>query len=576
MRISVRMTRSQRFLALCIVAGVICGLIGVSFHLAIGGVFGGLWTFYSGLGWMAWPAMMLSPALAGLMVGLLLHYIEPRAAGSGIPQTKAAFHLGDGVIRGREAVWRFIAGVISVGGGNSLGREGPTVHICSAACSKIGRWFRLDAESARGMIPVGMGAGISAAFNAPIAAVMFVIEELLDDFSSATLGGILIAVVVAAVVERTLLGEHGVLQASTVEFATAPWMLISLVLGPVAGLVGHAFVTLLLRARATFRQWQSIPGWMRPALGGLSVGLIGVTVVLFSGGHSGIFSIGLQDLTGALTGQLGLHVLLLLLAGKFAATIICYASGSSGGIFAPVMFIGAMLGGVFGVILVELLDVDQSVLAATALLGTGAFFAAVIRCPITSILIIFEMTRNYSLILPLMVGNLVAFAIASRLRSIPVYDALLLQDGVNLRDLPKYRGDRNWKQVPVEAIMTSMPRALEANLTAAENLAAVESDGDSHRSYPVTEGDGGRVVGMVTHFELRTLAKHTENPSLGDLVAGRKLVILHPQLSVKDAINELLLNDAVRAPVVSDDDEFKLLGMITVNDIVRQQNVAKS
>lgn len=571
-RFRLRLNDSRRFLILCIVAGVVCGLIGVSFHLAIATVFNSLWGAYAGLGLWAWPAMVLTPAAAGLVVGLLLRYVEPNAAGSGIPQTKAAYYQNDGVIRGAEAFWRFVAGTVSVGCGNSLGREGPTVHICSAVCSKIGRIVGLDRLRVQSMVPVGMGAGISAAFNAPISAITFVFEELLDDFSNTALGGILIAVVVAAVVERTILGEHGALQASEVEFATSWWMLVCLFLGPAAGFLGNFFVDSLLRLRGRFQQWKQMPSWLKPALGGLGAGMLGVVVLFFTSGHYGVFSIGYDDLNSALNGELTWLVLLLLLVGKMAATIVCYASGTSGGIFAPVMFIGSMLGGLFGVVLVGLFGADESVAAGAALLGTGAFFAAVIRCPITSILIIFEMTRNYSLILPLMVGNLIAYAVARRLRAVPIYDALLLQDGINLRKLPGYRGDQNWRNLPVETIMTHSVSTVLASLGAAENLERIAQQERRHRAYPIVEPDSGRVLGMVLHDELERMAAAGQTDPLGSAGAARQLIFLHPGRSISDAANLLLTNDMLQAPVVSPDEDFRLLGIITLNDIARQQN----
>lgn len=432
-----RFDDGQRFLMLCVCAGVLCGLVGVSFHLAITLLFESLFGLYESLGFWAIPAMIFSPALAGLIVGLMIRYVSPTASGSGIPQTKAAYYQNFGVIKTSEAFWRFIIGTISVGFGNSLGREGPTVHICSAVASKLGRLFGLSKLRIQAMVPVGMGAGISAAFNAPISAIIFVFEELFDNnFSSKALGGILIAVVVAAVVERSLLGEHSALHATREVFETSWWMLICLALGPIAGLLGHLFTTMLLTLRGHFKQWSKFPTWARPALGGLSVGLIGVTVWQFSGGHNGVFSIGYHDLNLALNGNLLWQALLLLLVGKVLATAICYASGASGGIFAPVLFIGSMLGGLFGVLMTEFFHFDQSVAAAAALLGTGAFFAAVIRCPLTSVLIIFEMTQNYSLILPLMIGNLLAYIISVKLSSIPIYDAPFYKMVSALRNYP--------------------------------------------------------------------------------------------------------------------------------------------
>lgn len=570
----VRFDDAQRFLALCICSGVICGLVGVSFHLLITSVFEAAFGFYAGLGIWALPAMVLSPAVAGIIVGLMIRYVSPTATGSGIPQTKAAYYQKFGVIPVAEAFWRFIIGTISVGFGNSLGREGPTVHICSAVSSKIGRFFGLGKLRVQAMVPVGMGAGISAAFNAPISAITFVFEELMDNFSSKALGGILIAVVVAAVVERTILGEHGALHADQEFFATSWWMLICLLIGPAAGLLGHAFTGLLLKLRAQFKQWQRIPSWVKPGIGGLSVGMIGVTVFYFSGGsHHGIFSIGYDDLNSALNGALTWNVLLLLLIGKVLATAICYASGASGGIFAPVIFIGSMLGGLFGVALVNLLNADPSVAAGAALLGTGAFFAAVIRCPMTSILIIFEMTRNYSLILPLMVGNLIAYVISARLRTVPIYDALLLQDGISLKKLPAYRGEKDWRNLPVSTIMTHDCRTTYGVFTALENLEAIKDSGHLHHGYPVVSDlNQQELIGMIMHHELEEMIAAGDERPIAEYVAEQKVVALHPDDSIRGAANILVIKDVLQAPIVSRKDPKKLLGIVTLHDIARQQN----
>lgn len=568
-----RFDDSQRFLLLCICAGVLCGLVGVVFHLAITGVFETLFGFYSGLGIWALPAMALSPALAGLLVGLMIRYVSPTASGSGIPQTKAAYYQNFGVIKTSEAFWRFIIGTISVGMGNSLGREGPTVHICSAVSSKLGRVFGLGKLRVQAMIPVGMGAGISAAFNAPISAITFVFEELLDNFNSKALGGVLIAVVVAAVVERTLLGEHGALQADTEFFHTSWWMLICLVLGPAAGILGHFFTQSLLRLRMRFKHWGGVPSWVKPGIGGLGVGLLGVSVFSLTSGHHGVFSIGYHDLNGALNGSLVWQVLLLLLIGKLVATAVCYASGASGGIFAPVIFIGSMLGGLFGALLVEFMGADDSVRAGAALLGTGAFFAAVIRCPLTSILIIFEMTRNYSLILPLMTGNMIAYFISVKLSPIPIYDALLLQDGISLKKLPAYRGEKDWRNLPVSTIMTHDCRVVIGNQTAKENLDIIKESGQSHHGYPViTDLGGHELIGMVMHHELEELIAEGNEKPVSAFVESQKIIHLHPDTSIRDAANTLVIKDVLQSPIVSRKEPKRLIGIVTLHDIARQQN----
>lgn len=568
-----RFDDSQRFMILCICAGMLCGLVGVSFHLAIIGIFNVLFQFYQSLGLFAIPAMVISPAVAGLVVGLMIHHISPGAVGSGIPQTKVAYYQKFGVIRTSTAFWRLIIGTISVAFGNSLGREGPTVYVCSAVSSKLGRIFGLGKLRVQAMIPVGMGAGISAAFNAPIAAITFVFEELLGNFSTRALGGILIAVVVAAVVERTLLGEHAALEVDTAYFNTSWWMLICLLIGPAAGLLGHLFTKMLLHLRRRFKHWKRLPNWAKPGLGGLSVGLIGVTVFYFSGGHLGIFSIGYADLNAAMNGYLVWHVLLLMLVGKFLATTICYAAGGSGGIFAPVIFIGSMLGGLFGMTIVHLFEFDPSVAAGAALLGTGAFFAAVVRCPMTSVIIIFEMTTNYSLILPLMVGNFLAYVISSKLHPVPIYDALLLQDGISLKKLPAYRGSQDWRNLPVSTIMTHDCQTVFGTLSAQKNLEYIQNAGIRHHAYPiVAEPDSQRLLGVITHKELETVAASNNKQGMDQWIKDHDPIVIYPNDSIRDVADTLVTMDVLQAPVVSPKDNTKLLGIVTLHDIARQQN----
>jgi CIC family chloride channel protein len=571
-----RFSDTQRFVFLCMLAGILCGLVGVGFHVCIRGVFAGvLWV----ADWLdatepslAARWLILAPALGGLIAGLIVTFIDPRAAGSGIPQTKESYYHNFGNIPLRTGFWRFIAGTFAVGSGNSLGREGPTIHICAAVASQVGRSFGLAKARVQAMVPVGMGAGIAAAFNTPLAAITFVFEKLLDNFSSKALGGILVAVIVAAVVERSILGEKAALNVPDIEYETAPWMLIALPLGVVAAVTGHLFSTGLLFFRRRIGAITIMPRWLRPALGGLLMGVVGYVILRLTGGSLGVFSTGYEDLNHALRGELVWQVLGLLLIGKIAATTLCYASGNSGGIFSPVLFIGSMLGGLFGVLANQIFQPEQSVLAATALLGMGAFFAAVIRCPVTSVLMLVEMTRNYSLILPLMAGNMIAYLLATRLRPLPIYDALLVQDGISLKKLPSYQGERDWRNLPVSAIMTHDVVTVNADDTVEEALANVPR---KKHAYPVVDGPRHALVGIVTRHELEELRDHSEeggNKRLREIVEGRRLVTLHPETSIRDTANKLVVEDVLQAPVVPKTNPKRLAGIVTLHDIARQQN----
>jgi len=246
-----RLTDGQRFMALCMVVGLLCGLAAVAFHLTIHHLFDWLWKSavdQSPLGFCA--ILLLAPTLAGLAVGIAVRNFAPQAAGSGIPQVKAAYYNKGGKVSAHGGIWRFLLGSLYVGLGNSLGREGPTVHISAAISSRLGRWAFRDPSRVQAMLPVGMAAGIAAAFNAPLSALTFVFEELLDNFSVKALGGMIVAVVIAAVCSRTILGEDPVLTARIAEdYKTSAWMLVAIPLGIAAGFIGHLFVRSVLNLR---------------------------------------------------------------------------------------------------------------------------------------------------------------------------------------------------------------------------------------------------------------------------------------------------------------------------------------
>ncbi len=565
-----RLPDDKRFVILCAIVGVSSGLVAVFFHEAIDLISHLLIKLPgdSTSPWY-WVTLPLIPAGGGLVVGIVLAKWAPGARGSGIPQTKAAFYNKFGLIRLREGVMRFILGAISIGTGTSLGREGPTVHICSTIASKIGRWFGLARPRVQAMVPVGMASGIAAAFNTPLAAITFVFEELLDDFSSKALGGILVAVVIASVVSRALLGENPAFQIETYAFHSYSWIVVSIVLGLAAAFIGHGFVGTLLWLRNKF-QHSKIPIWIQPAMGGLSVGLIATLILFLSdGAHVGVMGIGYEELSLALKGSLALKIVCMLFVGKIIATLVSYSMGGSGGLFAPVLFIGAMLGAIIGSVFEGVFNITDTTAGMVALLGMGAFFAAVIRCPLTSLLIIFEMTLNYSLILPLMVGNMLAFYISAKLRPIPLYNALLLQDKVTLKKMPSYMGAQDWKNLPVTTIMTHDPVSAYDNLTLNENLLYLRKN--KHHAYPVRK-ENRTLVNIITHHELIDWEKEHGEKILSELLEEHPLVTMTPNTSIRKAAQILVNADKEQAPVISRKHPNRLVGFVTLHDIARQQN----
>jgi CIC family chloride channel protein len=284
----------------------------------------------------------------------------------------------------------------------------------------------------RRLMPVGVAAGIAAAFNAPIAAVTFTIEEIVGTLDQTVLSGVVVAAALAAVIERSVLGTHPVIEvAQTVSLEHASSLLFYGLLGLLAGGLSIAFTDGLLMLRKGFRGLAVVPSALRPALGGLVTGVCAVLVIRWAG-HDGIHGGGYEAIGLALGGRLALSALALLCLAKFVATLFSYSSGGAGGIFAPSLCIGATLGGVVGYLDVFALDHHGGELGAFALVGMGAVFAGVVRAPITSVLIIFEMTGGYGLVLPLMIANMTAYGLARHFRPLPIYDALLEQDGESL------------------------------------------------------------------------------------------------------------------------------------------------
>ena len=426
-------TERQRLLAVTILAGGLCGLAAVAFHLSI------MWfeTLFidranaaPGHSWIWWT--ILSPAIGGLVAGVGLTYFAPAAAGSGIPQVKVAYTLRYGLVTVRETIGKFILCATQIGSGASLGLEGPTVQVCAGVSSMLARMARLSPKNSRRMASVGMAAGIAAAFNAPIAAVTFTLDELVGDLDQTMLSGVIVAAALAAVVEHSVLGSTPIFHVqANYTLSKASSLVWYALLGLLAAIVSVAFTDSLLGLRAWFQRLSAVPRWVQPAIGGAATG--GMAVAALALFHlNGIAGDPYRTLTMALTGKMTVTAMAVFCLLKLAATVSSYSSGGSGGIFAPALFMGGMLGGAVGYLDVSVFHHPADSIGAFAVVGMGAVFAGIVRAPMTSVLIVFEMTGGYGLVLPLMIANMSAFALARYWRRIPVYDALLAQDGIHL------------------------------------------------------------------------------------------------------------------------------------------------
>lgn len=565
LRWSIRLspTEAQRTLGVTLLVGTACGLLAVAFHasiLAVDRLLIGSAQDTPG-GW-GMALTIACPMLGGLLAGLALTYAFPAARGSGIPQVKVAYAVRTERLRLRDGAAKFFITSLQIGSGASLGREGPTVHMCAALSSSLGRWFALSPRSVRRLLPVGAAAGVAAAFNAPIAAVTFTVEEIVGTLDQTVLSGVVVAAALAAVIEHTLLGSHPIF---TLEHALVFRHLSSLplhaVLGVLAGLVSVIFNRGLLRLRAAFQAQRGIPDWAKPAIGGLVTGacaVVGLGLV-----HSrGIAGGGYAQLGMALNGSLPLLTLLVLGTLKFVATIFSYSSGGAGGLFAPSLFIGAMLGGSMGWLEQYLFGYVE--VGEFALVGMGAVFAGVIRAPITSVLIIFEMTGGYALVLPLMIANATAYLVARRFDSKNLYEALLAQDGIPLLHAPTTATQLD--HLRVAEAMTANARTIMGEYSVERALGAIAHDEFS--GYPVIDRQG-RCLGLTNRARLRRVAAEGGGErSVAELVRLKEYV--YPDDALLRAVVRMNAMGTRQLPVVTKGDHF-LAGIISMSDIFRVQ-----
>jgi CIC family chloride channel protein len=411
---------NQIFLALTIIIAVIAGLSAVLFTLAIQGTQHLLFGLSP-----SWTRLLLVPTLISLITGFLLAKFFPGARGSGVPQTKAAYHLQEGRIEAGIPIGKFITGALCVGSGHSMGREGPSVQIGAGLASWIGRFFQLSPERSKSLVPVGAAAALAAAFNTPVAAVLFSLEEIIGDMNAPLIGTTVVASVTAVIVERSILGDEVLFRVPAYHLAHPAELIGYAVLGILGGLISVAFCKGLLRLRAFFLALPERTVILQPAAGGLAAGIMLAFVPQVMG-------VGYQYVDQALSGGLVLKVMVLLCAAKLVATVISYASGNAGGIFAPSLYIGAMAGGAFGILMQRLAPFPTGGPGAYALVGMGVLFAGIIRAPMTSVFMIFELTQDYQILVPLMVANMLSLLISRHFQPKPVYQALLEQTGTYL------------------------------------------------------------------------------------------------------------------------------------------------
>ena len=498
---------------------------------------------------------------SSLLVGWLLNSFCREAAGSGIPQLKLAFWKDFGTVPWRVAWVKFAAGIISIGGGSSLGREGPSVQLAGAVASNLAGLVGEAKQNRRASAAAGAAAGLAAAFNTPLAATTFVLEEIIGDLNSRFLGGVLLASVLGALMVHGVIGKqpsfilHGVDAPSWVGYAMTP------VVAGLAGLVGVYFQRASLGLRRRVMDSQRVPGWLMPVAGALITWALGAAV-FWRTGHLGVFSLGYDDLSSALAGDLGWQLAAVLLVTKFTATFTCYGFGGCGGIFSPTLFFGGMT----GVLVAGLLNLEWGVSRADtltlAVVGMSACLGAVVGAPVTGILIVFEMTHEFALVPALMLGALVSQAISRRMNRHNFYEALLDQDGHRIEHLRPPRDLMSWQQLPLAAMANFNPVVVEdlSRSTLQDTLKQ-----HPYQRFPVVRD--GRLAGILTRRVAEAALTGTQSPKLDTAVT-----CLRGQ-TIQD-LQQLLLDSTTQFVVVLDQKGGKVVGVVTLHDLLRSQTAA--
>ena len=555
---AVHQYEDQILLVLTLIIGAVVGLVVVAFIVLTENLGSRLYP----VGGAAWLRLLI-PVVGSLVAGFFLARYFPNARGSGIPQTKTALFLRDGFISFRTVLGKFSLCSLTLASGIALGREGPSVQVSCGIASVLGRRLGLSPRSVRALVPIGAAAALAAAFNTPIAAVLFTLEEVMGDMHAPVLGSIVLSSATSWMVLHLLLGDNPLFHVPAYQLVHPVEFVFYAALGVVGGLVSVAFVKLLLWQRKHFLRMPAATVPFQPVVGGLLIGLFGWFVPQAMG-------VGYGFVDDALNGKMVLAVMALLVCLKVVGTATCYASGNAGGIFGPSLFMGAMMGGAFGGVAHMLLPDYTASVGAYALVGMGAAFAGIIRTPLTSVIMIFEITRDYTIIVPLMIANLIAYFISSRLQEEPIYEALLHQDGIHL---PGGARTREEQPITVGHVFRREGEVLSPD----ERIGPVGASLNlARRAWPVVDAEGLR--GMVTAEQLdAAMAAHRENDTLGSLLpeaaptedlTAEEFPHVHPDQSVEVALRRLAESHLPVLPVVSRTNIRDLRGTITVDDIL--------
>lgn len=519
---------------------------------------------------VGWPALVGSAILGGLVVGLIIHGFAREAKGHGVPEVMSAIALKGGRIRPRVVVVKGLASAITIATGGSAGREGPIVQVGAALGSTVGQWFRVSSNNQKTLVACGAAAGIAATFNAPIGGVFFALEVILGDWDGLSFGLITVSSVAGAALAHALVGDHPALAELAYTLKTNWELVFYVALGIFMALGAQAYSRLLYATEDLFDNARRIPEWVKPAIGGVLFALLGIALPATLGRGEDVVH---AMLTGRLPDQVSAWsllspalIFLLLAVGKILSTSLTIGSGGSGGIFFPGLYIGAALGGSFGVVANLVAPELTASPGAYALVGMGAFFAGMTHAPITGIIMLFEMTRDYRIILPLMLACVVASGLSRLFSRENIYTLKLFRQGIRM-----HRGKEVsiLQSLTAADVMTARVDTVRDTDTIDSVIAAMQET--HHTGFPVLD-EQNLLVGIITLSDIRRSTLKGRLERRVSEVMTRPVVAMPPQTNMNEVLRVMTERDIGRVPVVDLHENDRLIGMITRSDVLSGYN----
>lgn len=493
-----------------------------------------------------------------LLATVLIRFISPEAAGGGVMPVKLAFWKNFGHIQARTAIAKFVGSAITLGTGVSIGPEGPAIQIGAGTMSGFAGTLGVAKQERREFCAGGAAAGLAAIFNAPLGSLAFVLEEIIGDLNSRFLVTVALGAIMGAQVARVLIGEQPAFQVHLLTETTWVGLVVSPLVAVLAAAGGGLFQRGSMRLRGSSKNWR-LPRIVVPAVGAIGTWVFG-TIVFFSTGHLGVFGVGYQDVTAALAISLTWQVSAMLLVGKLAATMLAVGTENCGGIFAPNFFVGAVTGSTLAALLAHVLPLSSGDQQMLVMVGMCACLGAVIRTPLACILLIVEVTGYQFSVLPaLLIATLVSQGISHLMADHDMYEARLIQDGIDPHHVLPPRHFKRWREMPASALASFKPVTLTSLKPDAIRDLLKQAP---YLRFPVAPD--GRVTGMVLRRELELALEQNRPPRL------EPALWIDPKLSVADAQKQLIAS-SVDMVCVGEEDANHLLGVLTLHDLLRGQ-----